>query len=418
MHSAEQHPKGDLPWDSGDGRGAGRSLRERRWRTIATQQYAAAGRAGAGRRRRRSTRSPLQAARSGPGRTGAAPAGPDRPDRAPRPVARLGCADGRGVRGRQGEGRSGRERGIGSAETVRTDRHDGSRGVAMSGSRKDTLLMALEAEVGGRIDGPGHPVHRRCRRLVAVRDCFGVDWHSLSLEAIHELAFSNVVDPVPGARRGRQQGVRRMGHRSRPHWAVSSLSEDAVLEATGRHVQLAGATVADFRDGQDPVVPDLFRRHLADRAARRRLTEGPRRGLRRRATIRIRSTSNSSRRRSVVRRPPRWASVTRSSWRSSCATAAGSSPASVAGPGATAASCRVCGSIRPGRSLARRPGFIAAAEAEAAARGCTQTVHFTWGFQARASVRAGGLRTRRSSRGLPVGDGRPLVPQASERPGR
>ncbi len=48
-------------------------------------------------------------------------------------------------------------------------------------------------------------------------------------------------------------------------------------------------------------------------------------------------------RESVRRRRLSRALVTRSSWRSSCATQAPSSPASAVGPGAIAASCRVCG---------------------------------------------------------------------------
>ena len=34
------------------------------------------------------------------------------------------------------------------------------------------------------------------------------------------------------------------------HTGPLALGEDAELEATGRHVQLAGVTVADFRDGK------------------------------------------------------------------------------------------------------------------------------------------------------------------------
>ena len=37
---------------------------------------------------------------------------------------------------------------------------------------------------------------------------------------------------------------------SRPITGPLVLDEDVVLEATGRHVKLAGASVADFRDGK------------------------------------------------------------------------------------------------------------------------------------------------------------------------
>ena len=63
-----------------------------------------------------------------------------------------------------------------------------------------------------------------------------------------------------------------------------------------------------------------------------------------------------------------------------------------------------------GRGLATR--LIAAAEAEAAARGCSQTVHFTYAFQARALYEQNGYELVGLRRGLPVRNGRPLVPQA------
>ena len=85
-----------------------------------------------------------------------------------------------------------------------------------------------------------------------------------------------------------------------------------------------------------------------------------------------------------MRRPPPWDSVTKSTWRSSSATTG----AVVAGiSGWTWGDCCelqnlwVEPSLR-GRGLATR--LLAAAEAEAAARGCSQTVHFTYDFQARA----------------------------------
>ena len=54
-----------------------------------------------------------------------------------------------------------------------------------------------------------------------------------------------------------------------------------------------------------------------------------------------------------------------------------------------------------GRGLATR--LIAAAETEAAARGCSQTVHFTYDFQARGPLRAERLRTGGRVENFPSG---------------
>src|SRR4249920_3351202 len=118
----------------------------------------------------------------------------------------------------------------------------------MSESRKDVLLKALEAEVGGGSvdlgtlftdDVVGWSPYATVSGLTALAE----------LAAFREIAFSNVVIMF--------RGLDEVGNKAFAEWLIEAdhtgplvLGEDAVLEATGRHVQLAGATVADFRDGK------------------------------------------------------------------------------------------------------------------------------------------------------------------------
>ena len=84
--------------------------------------------------------------------------------------------------------------------------------------------------------------------MVAVRD--GVGAEALAeLAALREEAFSNVVI--------RLRGLDEVGNKAFAEWLIEAdhtgplvLDDDAVLEATGRHVQLPGVTVADFREGK------------------------------------------------------------------------------------------------------------------------------------------------------------------------
>jgi ketosteroid isomerase-like protein len=118
----------------------------------------------------------------------------------------------------------------------------------MSESRKDVLLKALEAEAGVASVDPG---------TLFTDDVVG--WSPIvsvsGLTAVAELgaqrdtAFSNVVISL--------RGLDEVGNRAFAEWVVQAdhtgpfvLGEDAVLEATGRRVELAGATIADFRDGK------------------------------------------------------------------------------------------------------------------------------------------------------------------------
>jgi len=118
----------------------------------------------------------------------------------------------------------------------------------MTRSRKDTLATALEAEVGGEAVDPG---------TLFTDDVVGWSPYAsvsgltalAALEVIHELAFSNVVILF--------RGLDEVGNKAFAEWVIEAdhtgpliLGEDSALEATGRHIQLAGATVADFRDGK------------------------------------------------------------------------------------------------------------------------------------------------------------------------
>lgn len=118
----------------------------------------------------------------------------------------------------------------------------------MSGSRKDVLTKALEAEVGDLSvdletvftdDVVGWSPYATVSGLTALAE----------VAALREIAFSNVVILF--------RGLDEVGNRAYAEWLVEGdhtgplvLSEDAVLEATGRHVRLPGVTVADFRDGK------------------------------------------------------------------------------------------------------------------------------------------------------------------------
>ena len=118
----------------------------------------------------------------------------------------------------------------------------------MSASRRDVLLQAIETEVGSASVDP---------KTLFTDDVVGWSpYASISglaalgaLSELRETAFSNVVIGI--------RGLDEVGNKAFAEWIVEAdhtgplvLSEDAVLEATGRHVQLPGVTVADFRDGK------------------------------------------------------------------------------------------------------------------------------------------------------------------------
>ena len=118
----------------------------------------------------------------------------------------------------------------------------------MSGSRKEVLADAIKAEVGAVSVDPetlftddvvGWSPYVTVSGLTAMAD----------LASLREEAFSNVVVTF--------RGLDEVGNKAFAEWLVEAdhtgplvLDGASALEATGRHVQLPGVTVADFREGK------------------------------------------------------------------------------------------------------------------------------------------------------------------------
>jgi ketosteroid isomerase-like protein len=118
----------------------------------------------------------------------------------------------------------------------------------MNKSRKDVLSKALDAEVGGASvdlselftdDVVGWSPYATVSGRAALAE----------LAALREEAFSNVVIVF--------RGVDEVGNKAFAEWLIEAdhtgslvLGDEAVVEATGRHVRLPGVTVADFREGK------------------------------------------------------------------------------------------------------------------------------------------------------------------------
>ncbi len=118
----------------------------------------------------------------------------------------------------------------------------------MSASRKDVLLKAIEAEVGGDSADLGTLFTDDVVGWSPYASISGLDALA-ELSALREIAFSNVVILL--------RDVDEVGNKAFAEWVIEAdhtgplvLSEDAILEATGQHVELPGVTVADFRDGK------------------------------------------------------------------------------------------------------------------------------------------------------------------------
>src|SRR4029079_5354247 len=118
----------------------------------------------------------------------------------------------------------------------------------MSESRKDVMVKALEAEVGSTSgdlatlftdDVVGWSPYATVSGLAGLSE----------LSALRDIAFDNVVILL--------RGVDEVGNRFYAEWVIEAdhtgplvLDDDVVLDATGRHVELAGCSVAHFRQGK------------------------------------------------------------------------------------------------------------------------------------------------------------------------
>jgi ketosteroid isomerase-like protein len=118
----------------------------------------------------------------------------------------------------------------------------------MRESRKDVLSKAIEAEAGSVSVDPGTLFTEDVVGWSPIASVSGLTALA-ELGAQRESAFSNLGIVF--------RGLDEVGNKAFAEWVIEGdhtgplvLGEDEVLEATGRHVTLAGVTVADFRDGK------------------------------------------------------------------------------------------------------------------------------------------------------------------------
>src|SRR4029078_8786337 len=118
----------------------------------------------------------------------------------------------------------------------------------MSESRKDVMVKALEAEVGSTSVDLATLFTEDVVGWSPYATVSGVTGRA-GLSALRSIAFDNVVILL--------RGVDEVGNRVYAEWVIEAdhtgplvLDDDVVLAATGRRVELAGCSVADFREGK------------------------------------------------------------------------------------------------------------------------------------------------------------------------
>ena len=118
----------------------------------------------------------------------------------------------------------------------------------MTESRKDVLLRALEAEVGGATADTDDVFTDDVVGWSPIATVFGLP-DLVGLAANRDSAFSNVVIMF--------RGLDEVGNKAFAEWLIEAdhtgpldLGDGALAEATGRRIQMAGVTVADFRQNK------------------------------------------------------------------------------------------------------------------------------------------------------------------------
>ena len=269
----------------------------------------------------------------------------------------------------------------------------------MSRSRKDVLLEALKAEVGAEPFNQGSS-SPKMSWLVALHDRVGAAGACRARRA-RELAFSNVVIMF--------RGLDEVGNKAFAEWVVEADHTGPTPSATARRLKLREACPAGRRHRrrlprrQDPVVPEYFDDLSLLERFHGRLTTQP--------AVNFRFEDD----RDPLDVDGLGQQIHREAYCSHGAAGRGRAgdlragrrqdrrPASPAGPGATAADCRISGSIRVSAVIGSGRGSSPPPRPRRRrARYCAGPIHFTHRFQAgRLYERAGSNWWTRSRTSLP-----------------